>query len=351
MQNICILAGFIISFIISIIAIPSIIKVAVDKGLYGINRDKNEKGQKVPTLGGLAIFAGILISLNLFTKFSSFPELPYITAAAVGLFFIGLKDDILVTAPWWKLLGQIIAALVICIPGGLRIQDPGSLIGLPPGGDNMEILLTVLLIIILINSYNLIDGIDGLAAGIGLISSLVFGIVFYRDGLASWALMSAAIAGSLVGFLWYNVFSQRKKIYMGDTGSLLLGFLLSIMAVRFLNIQKPHGVFIEIQTPLALAIAVFIIPLFDTIRIIIVRIGQGHSPFRPDRQHIHYRMIDLKLSHKTVAGILIGLNLFMIIMVAALQDLGELVLIGLLVLITFLLSMVPGIVSKRKNDN
>ena len=351
MQDFGILIGFLISFVICIIAIPSIIKVAISKGLYGINRKKTEKRQNVPTLGGLAIFAGILVSLNLFTDFYSFPELPYITAGAIGLFFIGLKDDILVTAPWWKLLGQILAALVICIPGGLRIQAPGSLLGLAGGGENLEVLITVLLIITIINSYNLIDGIDGLAAGIGMLSSIVFGIIFYRDGLTSWALMSAAIVGSLMGFLWYNVFSRRKKIYMGDTGSLLLGFLLSIMSVRFLNIQKPHGLFIEIQTPLALVLAVFIIPLFDTLRIIIVRIVQGHSPFRPDRQHIHYRMVDLNLSHRMVTGILTGLNFVMIILVVALQDLGELILIGLLVLMTLILSTIPTLVSKRKRSN
>lgn len=351
MQDICILAGLITSLTISFIAIPSIIKVAISKGLYGINRNKNDIKQKIPTLGGLAIFAGIMVSLNLFTDISELPELPYISAAAIGLFFIGLKDDILITAPWWKLLGQALAALVICIPGGLQIPDTGNLIGLPPGMETMDVLFTVLVIITIINSYNLIDGIDGLAAGIGLLASTIFGIVFWKEGLQSWSLMSATVIGSLAGFTWYNVFSRRKKIYMGDTGSLLLGFLLSIMAVRFLNIENPQGLFTQIQAPFGILIAVFFIPLFDTMRIIIVRILRGRSPFRPDRQHIHYRLVDAGLNHRQAAGLLIGINLFVLIIVSGLQSLGDPMLIGILLLIAFILSALPGLKNKSKKKN
>ncbi len=350
MQDISLFAGLITSLAISLIAIPSIVKVAIGKGLYGIDRKNREKGKKVPTLGGLAIFAGVMVSLNLFADVSVFPELPYITAAAIGLFFIGLKDDILVTAPWWKLLGQILVALVICIPGKLIIPDTGSLIGLYPSGKTVEILITVFVIITIMNSYNLIDGIDGLAAGIGILSSLILGITFWRAGLQSWALMSAAITGSLAGFAWYNVISRRRKIYMGDTGSLLIGFLLSIMAVRFLNIDKPQGLFMQIQTPLALVISVFFIPLFDTMRIIIIRILKGHSPLRPDRMHIHYHLVDMGLTHIQATGILVGINLVIIIIVVVFQELGERVLLGILLLTATLLSLLPGVGRKRNKS-
>jgi len=347
MQNIVILAGFLASLIISMIAIPSIVKVAIGKGLYGIDRNKEGKDRKVPTLGGLAIFARVMVSLNFFSDGDVLPELLYINAAAIGLFFIGLKDDILVTAPWWKLVGQVLAALVICIPGRLLIQDPGSIIGLPPGGTAVEVIITVLVIITLMNGYNLIDGIDGLAAGIGILVSLILGIVFWRKGLYSWTLMSAAITGSLAGFTWYNVFSRRRKIYMRDTGSLFLGFLLSIMAVKTINSINPQGLISQIQAPLSFVVSVFFIPLFDIIRIIIVRIFQGHSPMRADRLHIHYRLVDMGLTHLQSTAILLCINLVMILIIAVFQGLGEIALLGLLILTAIILSFLTSLAWKR----
>ena len=126
---------------------------------------------------------------------------------------------------------------------------------------------------------------------------------------------------------------------MGDTGSLLLGFMLSIMTIRILNMEAPLRPLMEIHTPLAFIFAVLIIPLFDTIRIIIIRIWKGRSPFRPDRQHIHYRMEDMGLRHSQVTGILIGVNILMIILVAGFQSLGEMKLIALLLFIPFILSL------------
>jgi UDP-N-acetylmuramyl pentapeptide phosphotransferase/UDP-N-acetylglucosamine-1-phosphate transferase len=347
MHPLIILAGFLTSLTISIIAIPSIVRVAFGKGLYGVNRKNIADRKKIPTLGGLAIFAGVIISLNLFGNRGDMPELPYLTAGAVGLFFIGLKDDILVTAPWWKFLGQVLVALVICIPAGLRIEVNKIIPGADIGGPVMDILLTVLVMTIIINSYNLIDGVDGLASGIGILSSLLLGIIFHTHGLQSWTLMSAGIFGSLAGFSWYNVFSRRRKIYMGDTGSLFIGFLLSLMVVRFLDIENPAIGPLEISASPAFILALFIIPVFDTLRIIIVRIRQGRSPFRPDRQHIHYKLEDLGLKHLKVTGVLLGINLFILILFWVLQPLGNIWLACIILAVSLFLSLVPGTIKKK----
>ncbi len=348
MQNEIFLAGFFSALLISLFAIPSIIRVARNKGLYGIQRDKRAETRKVPTLGGLAIFAGVTIPLSLLTDFAGLPEFPFLITGVLVLFFIGLKDDILIIAPWWKLLGQILVALVVSIFGGFRITAPGSYMGLSAEGEAFEVLVTVLVIVTVINSYNLIDGIDGLAAGVGLLCSLVFGIVFYQAGLQAWVLISVIFFGSLMGFAWYNVFSRNRKIYMGDTGTLLLGFLMALMAVRLLNLRQANLLFWQIETPLAFIFAVLIIPLFDILRIVVVRIIQGRSPLRPDRQHIHYRMVDGGLTNLQATGILVGINLVFIMMVFGLRRYGEIPVIIVLLVVAIVLSLMPEFF-QRKN--
>jgi UDP-GlcNAc:undecaprenyl-phosphate GlcNAc-1-phosphate transferase len=347
MQTGTILAGFITSMVIGLLAIPSIVTVARRKGLYGTVREKDAGPGKVPSLGGLAIFAGTIISLSLYADLKAMPELPYFIAGALILFFIGLKDDIMVTAPLWKLLGQILVALVIAMPGGLRIHDPGSFFELDFSGEAFEVLVTVLVIVGVINSFNLIDGIDGLASGIGMLSTLLFGLVFSREELPVWALMAAILCGSLAGFTWYNAFGRRNKILMGDTGSLLLGFILSLLAVRFLNLEHTGLWKWQIRDPLAFALAVLIVPLFDTLRVILVRLFRGQSPLHPDRKHIHYRLIDVGFTHLQASGILIGVNLVMVILAMVLQGMGEIPLILILLALSGLLSLIPGYYLKK----
>jgi UDP-GlcNAc:undecaprenyl-phosphate GlcNAc-1-phosphate transferase len=349
MQTGTILAGFITSMVIGLLAIPSIVTVGRRKGLYGTVREKDAEPKKVPTLGGLAIFAGTIISLSLYADLAAMPELPYFIAGALILFFIGLKDDILFTAPLWKLLGQILVALIIAMPGGLKIREPGSFFGLDFSGEALEVLVTVVVMVAVINSFNLIDGIDGLASGIGMLSTLLFGFVFCRAGLQVWALMAAILCGSLAGFTWYNAFGRRNKILMGDTGSLLLGFILALLTVRFLNLEHAGLWKWQIRDPLAFALAILIVPLFDTLRIILVRLFKGQSPLHPDRKHIHYRLVDMGFTHLQASGVLIGINLIMVILAVILQGMGEIPLILLLLALSAGLSMLPGYFLKKKS--
>jgi UDP-N-acetylmuramyl pentapeptide phosphotransferase/UDP-N-acetylglucosamine-1-phosphate transferase len=344
-------AGLLTSLGISLLAIPSIVKVAKAKGLYGTDREMDSKSKRVPTLGGLAIFAGVTISLSLYIDITALPELPYFMAGALVLFFIGLKDDILVTAPIWKLLGQILVAALIAMPCGLIIQDPGSFIGLEASSNVVEILLTILVIIAVINSINLIDGIDGLASGIGILSFVLFATVFYKGGMHEWALLAMILCGSLAGFAWYNVFSRRNKILMGDTGSLLLGLFIALMTIRFLNLEQAYIWKWQINNPLAFMLAVLIIPLFDTLRIIFVRLLRGQSPLHADRKHIHYRLIDSGLTHIQATGILLGINLAMIVIALITARLGEIPAILIIMILAAGLSLAPGFHLNRKKNS
>ncbi|MFC2115554.1 glycosyltransferase family 4 protein, partial [Bacteroidota bacterium] len=343
--------GFFTSLAISLLAIPSIVTVAQSKGLYDKPQGRTPESKNVPTLGGLAIFAGMMISLSLFADISLLPEMPYLVAGAVVLFFIGIKDDILIIAPWWKLLGQVLVTMAVSILGGLRIQTLNGFLGIYETGDILGVFITVLIMVALINSFNLIDGIDGLASGIGILSSIVFGLIFWHAGLYVWTLMAVALCGSLIGFTWYNVFGRKKKIYMGDTGSLLLGFFQAVILIRFLNLEQASILGIQIHTRLAFALAVLIIPVFDIVRIIIIRLMQGRSPFQPDRQHIHYRMVDMRLSHLGATGILMGINLAMISIAMVMQGTGEIPVILFLLVLSTLLSFIPGYYIRKEKRN
>ncbi|MCK4853139.1 MAG: undecaprenyl/decaprenyl-phosphate alpha-N-acetylglucosaminyl 1-phosphate transferase [Bacteroidales bacterium] len=342
-----IISGFLTSLAISSLAIPSIVKVACNKGLFDKPQGRKPGRKNVPTLGGLAIFAGTIISLTLFSDISQFPELTYIIAGSVILFFIGIKDDILIIAPWWKLSGQVLAALIISVMGGLQISYINIIPGLGELSNTLSILFTVLVIVFIINSFNLIDGIDGLASGIGILSSLILGWVFFQSGLVQYTLLSAIFCGSLLGFFYYNVLSPKKKILMGDTGSMMVGFIISILVIRLINLENPSLPGIQIQSPQSLALAVLIVPISDMIRVILIRFLQGRSPLRPDRLHIHYRLIDMGLDHLQASCILLAINVLMVFIVLVLQNMGEILLTLLIISTSILLYLLQWFLQKR----
>jgi UDP-N-acetylmuramyl pentapeptide phosphotransferase/UDP-N-acetylglucosamine-1-phosphate transferase len=344
-----IIIGFLTSLAISALAIPSIVTVARTKGLYDKPQGRKPGRRDVPTLGGLAIFAGIIISLTIFSDVSVFPELTYIIAGSVILFFIGIKDDILIIAPWWKLSGQFLAAMIITIMAGLQITQVDIIPWIDGIPNAIGIPLTILVIIIIINSFNLIDGIDGLASGIGIFTSIVLGLVFYQAGLVQYVLLSAVLCGSLMGFFYYNVFSQKKKILMGDTGSMMIGFISSILVLRFLSLENPSLPGIQIRAPQSMALAILIVPLSDMIRVILIRIRQGRSPFSPDRRHIHYRLTDMGFNHMQALGILLTINIFMVLLTIVLQNLGEFLLLVLIISIIALFYLVVWYFQHRRD--
>ncbi len=344
-----IILGFLTSLAISLLAIPSIVTVARSKKLYDKPQGRTPRRREIPTLGGLAIFAGTIIPLTLFSDASEFQELPYIIAGSVILFFIGIKDDILIIAPWWKLSGQVLAAMIISILAGMQITSLNLFPGMCAPGHVMTILITVLVIVFIINSFNLIDGIDGLASGIGICSSLLLGWIFIQSGIVYYALLSFILCGSLLGFFYYNVFSRKKKILMGDTGSLMVGFISSILVIRLTNLEHPSLGGVQINSPLSLALAILVIPLADMTKVILTRIRLGKSPFRPDSLHIHYRLIDLGLNHLQVTAVLLMINAAMVSGVLVLQNLGEIVLTILIICFIIIMYLTEwGLRSRKK---
>jgi UDP-GlcNAc:undecaprenyl-phosphate GlcNAc-1-phosphate transferase len=321
-QWIAVISGLFIAFAITCLAIPSIVYISRIKGLCAIPNGRTSHSNDTPTLGGIAIFAGIVISTVIFagTYFKS--ELQYILAGLVIVFFMGIKDDVLIIDPWKKLAGQIFAALIITVFAGIRINNLYGLFEIGNLPYIVSILISVLVFVIIVNGFNLVDGIDGLASGTGILTSSVFGIWFWMTGNIDYTVFSFAFAGSLSAFFIFNVFGKRNKIFLGDSGSMITGLVLGVLVCSFLQHNLITEGALYIQSSPAVAFGILIVPLFDTLRVFTLRIVQGKSPFTPDRQHIHHRLIQLGNTHLQATLILLSFNLLFIALCYLLQGIG-----------------------------
>ena len=232
-----ILLGFLMAFGITWFVIPSVVGISRLKDLCASPNNRTSHASSTPTLGGIAVFVALVLSTVIFAGTYFKFELKYIFSGLMIVFFVGIKDDILIIDPVKKLAGQIFAVVLIAVFAGIRIPGLYGLFGIGQLPYVVSILLTVFVFIVIINGFNLIDGIDGLASGIGILTSTVFGIWFWMSGHLGCTILSFSFAGTLAAFFWFNVFSKTNKIFLGDTGSMVIGFVLGILACRFLQIE------------------------------------------------------------------------------------------------------------------
>ena len=216
-----ILYSFLTSFTIVFVSIPSIVRIAEIKHLYDEPHERKSHIRSVPTLGGVAIFAGLIFGLSFWTRAEDFYHMKYILSAVILIFFTGIKDDIVNLVAWKKLVAQLLAAFILAYWGEVRITSLYGLADVYNIPNWLGIVLSILTITLIVNSFNLIDGVNCLAGTIGLIVNLTFGTWFLLAEYNSYAVMAYSIVGALLAFLWYN--KTPAKIFMGDTGSLLLG--------------------------------------------------------------------------------------------------------------------------------
>ena len=332
MDNILISAA--LSFLITFFAIPVIIQVAKDKKLFDEPDERKVHKAVIPTLGGLGIFAGFIVATLMGVPMGVTTELQYIAAACIVIFFLGMKDDILVLSASKKFIGQLIAAGILIKFAGVQSTSMHGFLGIYEIPHYASIALSLFTIIVITNSFNLIDGIDGLAGSLGLLTTFLFGAYFYYIGHIEYAVIAFALTGSLISFLIYNF--SPAKIFMGDTGSLLLGLINSVLVIKFINLSNVPGSSLPLAASPAIGIAILMIPLFDTLRVFGLRIVDGRSPFSPDRTHVHHFLLDIGFSHRRITLLCVGLNIIFIAIAVGLRNLGTTSVIGIL-LVTGLL--------------
>jgi UDP-GlcNAc:undecaprenyl-phosphate/decaprenyl-phosphate GlcNAc-1-phosphate transferase len=323
-----------IAFTITFLAIPVIINVAEKKKLYDIPDARKIHQVAITPLGGIGIFAGFVFGCLLTINFKDAPEFQYFIAAVLVIFFLGLKDDILVLSPIKKFIGQVLAAFLIIYYGRIQIRSMHGFFGIHEIPEMFSLLISYFSVIVIINSFNLIDGVDGLAGTLGLMSSALFGIYFLSTHNEPYYVLAFSLCGSLIAFLIFNF--QPAKIFMGDTGSLLIGVINAILVMEFIDPGNGPSSVNPIQSSPAIGFTILMIPLLDTLRVFAIRIFKRRSPFSPDRNHIHHLLLDRGLSHRTITLLLVSLNVSMVVFVYMARSLGCTVLIFSVIALFFL---------------
>jgi UDP-GlcNAc:undecaprenyl-phosphate/decaprenyl-phosphate GlcNAc-1-phosphate transferase len=345
-----VILGFITAFVLTYIVIPSIIRVAKQKKLFDAPNERSSHVQPTPSLGGIAIFAGAICGIILWTPFEAFGVLQYILAAFVIMFLVGVKDDLMPLSPITKLVGQILCAIILVYKSHIKVTSLYGIMGINEIPELFSFVLSIVAIVGIINAFNLIDGINGLAGSIGLLICVVFGSWFFLVDHLEIAIVAFSLAGAIVAFLKYNI--SPSKIFMGDTGSLHVGMVCAILAIKFIELHKelPADKTFFVQGAPAIAICILILPLVDTSRVFAIRLSQGKSPFHPDKNHIHHLLINIGMSHSQATATLVAVNSMFILMGFLLSWIGNTQMIALALVLAYSLVSWLNVLSNRAKN-
>ena len=292
---------------------------------------RKEHKLPVPTMGGIAIVAGMIIALTLWFPFSNeIGQICFFFSIAV-LFGLGIMDDLKDLSAKYKFVVQIGLAALIAL-AGIRITSFDGLFGINELSLSAQYSFTILAIVGITNAFNLIDGIDGLAGGLAFMSLVTLGLFLTLSGDNNTALIAFALAGAVFAFLYFNF--NPAKIFMGDTGSLILGFVIAVLCIRLLQINGSVANPILTHAPM-FVLGIVLIPVFDTIRVFAMRIWKGGSPFEADKTHIHHLLTNRGFSHVFATRTIYFIHALILIEVYLLQSVKQELI--LLFLIAFML--------------
>lgn len=348
------LLPFSLALAASLIVVPAIIKVAYHKRLVDDPRLEDRKIHRysVPNLGGVAVFSIFALVSCLFTSSSSLQQGNFIFAAGIIVFSIGLKDDLVSLDPYKKFLAQFITAFITVYLADIRFTSFYGVLGMEEISPILSYLFTSVAMVFIINAFNLIDGINGLLGGITLLISLTYGTIFYFMNEQGLSVLAFSLAGAVLGFLKYNV-GRRARIFMGDAGAYSIGFVIALLSIKFIELNKSATLgsdsFHFIKSAPAIALAILIIPTYDTLRVFTKRIINGKSPFFADRNHIHHRLLNVGFTHLQASVILVGTNLGFIGLALALDQIGTTQLMLVVILTAQFISAMFWLYDAKRN--
>lgn len=344
--------GFFISFLITFYSIPAIIKISRRKNLMDEPGIRSSHLRKIPNLGGIAMFFSIGVCAPIF-NYELFSLYKFLFASLIILLYVGVMDDIIVMRARKKLIAQLVVSTIIVLGSDVRISNLFGLFGVHQINYWISVFLSISIFLALINAFNLIDGIDGLAASFTVISSAVFGFSFFKLGDYNYPLtiLCTVIIGSVIAFLYYNLSNYRlRKIFMGDTGSMILGFLLAFTAISFIDIfidkDNPLVPHYHLQSAPAIAVSVLILPIVDTLNVIIIRLLKGKDIFKADKNHIHHRMLDLGLTHRRSTSYIILYYLFIVGIAYLLRHIEINLLLVIILSLGFIGAYIPVLINR-----
>lgn len=345
-------ALLVVSFTISYFIFPKIINIAHLKGLYANTNKRSSHNNQIPNIGGVVFILVMAFAIYISQEWDYSVVGLSVLFGLLILFFIGIKDDFMVVSIFTKIGAQMIAIFFVLIHPAFQIETLNGFLGI----DNVPLWFTLplsaLLMLVIINAFNLIDGIDGLAAMIGI---LIFGFLaslFFVMNLYFFVILSVISIGSLAAFLRYNL-SAKKKIFMGDSGSLIIGFAIAAAVVRIFAIPSSNLQTLPFMTENLhiIVFAVLLVPFFDTARVFTIRLLNKKNPFKPDRNHIHHVLIDnLQISHKAASSVLVTANLLVALLFVFFgKTTSSMLLLAAFVILILLLSIIFYLIKKTRS--
>jgi UDP-GlcNAc:undecaprenyl-phosphate/decaprenyl-phosphate GlcNAc-1-phosphate transferase len=333
------LAAAITSFVIAFLIVPVIIKYSLQKNLVDIPGRRKIHKKVTPSMGGIAIFIGFSISSLIWIDLQGWAHIKFILVALFVIFFIGVRDDLVPLRAMVKLMGQLMAASLVIFLFDLRIRSFYGLFDIHELSMPFSIALTFFTIIVITNSFNLIDGLDGLAGTIAIIALLAFGVWFFLVEDFIFSILSFAMLGAIFAFLIFNW--EPSEVFMGDTGALVIGMMLAILAIHFIEVN--HQLYVsneyKFTASIGTAACFIIIPLADTLRIVILRLKKGQSPFKPDKSHIHHAIMRLGMTHAQTTLILASIQIVFICLSILFNGYSDLIVLFGVVILAVILSV------------
>lgn len=324
-NNLFLTGSFVLAVALGMIIIPNILLISYKKQLFDIPDGRKVHKTPVPRLGGLSFFPVILIgmALNIGLRYLTGPSLDELTLSRTGiellfilaglmmLYLTGEADDLVGVGYKVKFLIQILASALMILTG-TWLHSMGGLFGIDSISSWIGIPLTLVIVVYITNAINLIDGIDGLASGLCCISLAVLSVMLLLRHEYVHALLSLTTLGVIIPFWFYNVFGnalQGHKLFMGDAGSLTLGYILSFLVLR---LSQPAENGTDASRDMIIAFSTLVVPLFDVVRVVIHRVRKGRNPFLPDKNHIHHKLLRTGMRNRYVLLTIIGIVVFFI---------------------------------------
>ncbi len=304
-------------FALTYYLIPKILWVSQ---VLKLNKEINHRSSHalpVPAFGGIAFFLVLILAISLFQSLRTLQTGNHLIIGLTFLFMAGLKDDLVVSSAKLKFLSQLFAAGFLVFSPELQLNNLHGFLGIFEIPAVLGYIIKILFIIAIINAYNLIDGIDGLASIAGIVIFSSYAVVFYFSGSPYFVLVSLTGMAILAAFLRFNFSRGGRKMFMGDGGSLIIGLMIAFLSLKILVMTQAPQMAAEgfySENRLLFISAVLFLPVFDTLRVIILRLKDGKSPFKADRNHMHHVLLDNGLNHKKSSFLLGGLNMSVIIL-------------------------------------
>ncbi len=304
---------FLTAFLATCFIYPKVLRIALDKNIVDNPDARKLQRVPVPVLGGAPGFFGVMAGLCCASLFVDCSSLFPVVASMVVILMIGIIDDIINLSPRVRFMIEILLVLFLGYATGDMIDSFHGLWGIYGVSAWLSVPLTIVAGVGIINAINLIDGVDGLSSGFCIQSCLLFGIMFYLCGDTPMLLLALLCIAALLPFFFHNVFGLRSKMFIGDGGTLVMGVLAATFVMRILSSHSPEAFYGERMGLIPFTLAVMCVPVFDTLRVMTARIVRGHSPFKPDKTHLHHLFIDLGFSHIGTTVSILTLNLLVVI--------------------------------------